>query len=88
MKCDGVELPRGEIMKQVEEGYMHVLGNIVEFDKEKENEMKEKTFKVYKRRVRLILKGKSKITEINTWAVSTFRYGPGIISWKESELNV
>ena len=63
---------------------------IVELDKIKENEMKEKTIKEYKRRLRLILKsklnGKNKITAINTWAVAIFRYGAGVIDWKESEL--
>ena len=49
-----------------------------------------KTMKEYKRRLRLILKpklnGRNKITAINTWAVAIFRYGAGIISWRESEL--
>ena len=52
--------------------------------------MKEKTIKEYKRRLRLILKsklnGRNKITAINTWAVAVFRYGAGILEWKESEL--
>ena len=56
----------------------------------KENEMKEKTIKEYKRRLRLILKsklnGKNKVAAINVWAVAVFRYGAGIIQWKESEL--
>ena len=52
---------------------------IVELDKIKENVMKEKTIKEYKRRLRLVLKsklnGKNKITAINAWAVTLFRYG-------------
>ena len=28
----------------------------------------------------------NKITAINTWAVAIFRYGAGIITWRESEL--
>ena len=32
------------------------------------------------------LNGKNKITAINTWAVAVFRYGAGILQWKESEL--
>ena len=52
---------------------------IVELDKVKENVMKEKTIKEYKRRLRLVLKsklnGKNKITAINAWAVALFRYG-------------
>ena len=89
VRCQGIELPNGETMKEVEqEGYTYL--GIVELDKIKENEMKEKTIKEYKRRLRLILKsklnGKNKITAINTWAVAIFRYGAGIIDWKESEL--
>lgn len=76
-------------MKEVEkEGYIYL--GIVELDKIKEDEMKKKTIKEYKRRLRLILKsklnGKNKITAINTWAVAVFRYGAGILQWKESEL--
>ena len=77
------------MIKEVgQEGYTYL--GIVELDKVKENEMKEKTMKEYKRRLRLILKsklnGRNKITAINTWAVAIFRYGAGIISWRESEL--
>ena len=52
--------------------------------------MKKKIIKEHKRRLRLILKsklnGKNKITAINTWAVAVFRYGAGILQWKENEL--
>ena len=52
--------------------------------------MKEKTIKEYKRRLRLVLKsklnGENKITAINAWAVAVFKYGAGILQWKESEL--
>ena len=52
--------------------------------------MKEKTIKEYKRRLRLVLKsklnGKNKITAINAWAVVVFRYGAGILQWKDSKL--
>ena len=89
VRYQGIELPNGETMKEVEqEGYTYL--GIVELDKIKESEMKETTIKVYKRRLRLILKsqfnGKNKITAINTWAVAIFRYGAGVIDWKESEL--
>ena len=32
------------------------------------------------------LNGKNKTTAINTWAVAIFRYGAGVIDWKDSEL--
>ena len=52
-------LPNNEVMKEVEkEGYTYL--GIVELDKIKENEMKKKTLKEYKRRLRLILMGKTK----------------------------
>ena len=89
VKCEGIKLPDGEVMKQVgQEGYTYL--GIVELDKIKETEMKEKITKEYKGRQRLILKsklnGRNKVTAINTWAVAIFRYGAGTIQWKASEL--
>ena len=89
VKSEGIKLPDGEVMKQVgQEGYTYL--GIIELDKIKETEMKEKITKEYKRRQRLILKsklnGRNKVTAINTWAVAIFRYGEGIIEWKASEL--
>ena len=89
VRCEGIKLPNTEVMKEVEkEGYTYL--SIVELDKIKENEMKEKTIEEYKRRLRLVLKsklnGKNKITAINAWAVAAFRYGAEILQWKESEL--
>ena len=44
VKCDGIKLPINEVMKEFEkEGYTYL--GIVELDKIKENEMKEKTIK-------------------------------------------
>ena len=76
-------------LKEVgEEGYTYL--GIVELDKIKEEEMKGKIVKEYKRRLRLILKsklnGKNKVIAINTWAVAIFRYSAGILEWKSSEL--
>ena len=76
-------------MKEVgEEGYTYL--GILELDKIREAEMKEIIGKEYKRRLRLILRsklnGKNKISAVNTWAVAMFRYGAGIIQWKENEL--
>ena len=89
VKSEGIKLPDTEVMKQVgQEGYTYL--GIIELDKIKETEMKEKITKEYKRRQRLILKsklnGRNKITAINTWAVAIFRYRTGIIQWKASEL--
>ena len=87
VRRQGIELPNGESIKEVEEEGYTYLG-IVELEKNKE--MKEKTIEEYKRRLKLILKsklnGKNKITAINTWVVTIFRYGAGMIECKESEL--
>ena len=59
VKSEGIKLPDGEVMKQVgQEGYTYL--GIIELDKIKEAEMKEKITKEYKRRQRLILKSKLK----------------------------
>ena len=89
VRCEGIELPNSEVMKEVEkEGYIY-LGTVA-LDKIKENELKEKTIKEYNRRLRLVLKSKlnwkNKVTAINAWVVVVFRYGARILQWKENEL--
>ena len=68
VRYERIKLTNSEIMKEVEkEGYTYL--GIVELDKIKENEMKEKTIKEYKRRLRLVVKSKlnrkNKIIAIN-----------------------
>ena len=91
VRYEGRKLPNDEVMKEVEKERYKYHG-IVELDKVKENEMKERTTKEYKQRLRLVLKsklnGKYKTTAINTWEVAVFRYGAGILQWKECELKV
>ena len=89
VRSEGIELPSGEVMREVEqEGYTYL--GIVELDKIKEDEMKDKITREYKRRLRLILRsklnGRNKITAMNTWAVAVIRYGAGILDWKDREL--
>ena len=52
--------------------------------------MKQKITKEYKQKQRLTLKsklnGRNKVMVINTWTVTIFTYGVGIIQWKASEL--
>ena len=89
VKSEGINLPDGEGMKQVgQKGYTYL--DIIELDKIKETEIKEKITKEYKRRQRLILKsklnGRNKVMVINTWAVAIFRYWTGTVQWKASEL--
>ena len=63
---------------------------VVELDKIKETEMKEKITKEYKQRQILILKcklnGKNKVTAIKKWAVAILRYLAEINQRKASEL--
>ena len=53
VRHQSIVLPNGENMKEVEQDGYTYLG-VVELDKIKESEMKEKTIKEYKRRLRLI----------------------------------
>ena len=89
LKQDGITLPNGQMMKEIDESGYKYLG-IVEIDKIKETEMKDKFASEYKRRLKLVLKsklnGKNKILAINTWAVSILRYGAGILKWTTNEL--
>ena len=83
IRCEGIKLPNCGVVKEVKkEGYTYL--GLVELDKIKENELKEKTIKEYKRRLLIVLKsklnGKNKITV----TVAVFRYGAGILPWKET----
>ncbi|XP_063592543.1 uncharacterized protein LOC134769733 [Penaeus indicus] len=90
VKTDGLELPSGDKIKEVEdEGYKYL--GITEFDKIKDSEVKESFRKEYLCRAKAIMKsrlhGRNKIMAMNTWAVSLMRYGAGIIKWNVAELD-
>ena len=76
-------------MKDIDETGYTYLG-ILETDKIKEKEMKEKFSREYLRRLRLILRsklnGRNKIMAVNTWVASVMRYGAGILKWNTDEL--
>ena len=87
--CNGIELPDGQKMKGVnEEGYQYL--SIVELDRIKEREMKERFTKGYKRRIKLIvqsnLNSRNAISAIDIWAVAVMRYGTGIEKWTKEGL--
>ena len=70
---NGIELLSGEKIKETEKiGYKYLA--ILEYDRTKEQEMKDKFRNGYFRRAKLILKsklnGRHKIMVLNTWAVS------------------
>ena len=89
VECEGVMLPSGDLMKEVEEDgykYLGVLQNEVQMNKE----MKEKIEKEYLRRVKLLARSKlyagNLIRGINAWAIGVVRYTAGILDWTEDDL--
>ena len=89
LKTNGIRLPDGQDMEDIDEtGYTYL--RILETDKIKEKEIKEKFIKEYLQRLRLILRlklnGRNKIMEVNIWPVSIMRYGAGILKWNRDEL--
>ena len=65
-----------------EDGYKYL--GILDYDRIKEQEMKDKFRNEYFRRVKLILNSKlnarNKIMALNTWAVSIMTYGNGMLN--------
>ena len=90
VRSDGIELPSGEKIKEIEESGYKYLG-ITEYDKIEESTMKENFRTEYIRRTKVIMKsrlhGRNTIKALNTWAVSLFRFGEGIIKWTVGELD-
>ena len=89
IRTDEIRLPDGQHMKDSDEtGHTYVV--ILETDKTKEKEMKERFSKEHLRRLRLIsrqkLNARHKIMAVNTQAVSVMRYGAGILKWNTDEL--
>ena len=89
MKTDGMMMPDGNVMRQIEDDGYKYLG-IMEMDQIMESTMKAAFGKEYLRRLRLILKsqlnGKNKVLAINSWAISVLRYGAGVINWNMEEV--
>ena len=88
-ECDGIQLPNGEVIKQVEKAGYKYLG-VLELDGVMESDMKEKFRKEYFRRFKVIFKSglndKNKCLAANMWAVSLLRYSGGILRWTKEEL--
>ena len=78
---DGIELPSGEKIREIEDGYKYP--GILKYDRVKEQETKDKFRNKYFRRAKLILKsklnGRNKKMPLNTWAVFILRYGAGML---------
>ena len=89
VKCYGIILPDGQVLKQMDEDVYKYLG-ILTCNQVMDRERKAIFRKEYIRRLKLVLKSKlnrrNKILAINTWAVSLLRYSGGIIRWNKDDL--
>ena len=89
IRADEIRLPDGLHMTYINETGYTYLG-ILETDKIKEKEMKQKFSKEYLRELRLILRSKlnrgNKIMAVDTWAVPVIRHDTRILKWNTDEL--
>ena len=87
---DGIEVPSGERMKEIDtdQGYKYL--GILEADDMKFSEMKSTIKKEYLRRLKVILKSnlnsKNTISAINSRAISIVRYSAGILGWTVNDM--
>ena len=88
-RTEGIQLPYGNNIKNIEETGYKYLG-IIEGEEIKHHEMREKINKEYIKRLKAILKSKlnsgNTVKAINSWAVPVIRYSAGTVDWKNSEL--
>lgn len=93
-KLDGknhdVVMPNEDVIKTIDEEKPYKYLGVTETDSVKHQEMKESVRKEYLRRLRKVLRSKlnsgNLIKAINTWAVSLFRYGSGVVEWNKQDL--
>ena len=89
VKSDGIKLPCGEKIKEVDNHGYKYLGVLQECNV-LHTEMKEKVKNEYLRRVKAVARSKlysrNLFTAINSYAVSVVRYSAGILDWQEKEL--
>ncbi|XP_067950319.1 uncharacterized protein [Watersipora subatra] len=85
-----IMLPNETEIHELEDNESYKYLGAMEADDIKQSEMKAKIKKEYIHRLMKALKLKltagNLITAINTWAVSLYRYGAGIIQWTKVEL--
>ena len=88
-KCKGMELPEGEVIKEIDESGYKYLG-VLEAEQMLESDVKGKLKAEYFRRVRLLVRfklyGGNVIKGMNSWAVSVIRYTAEIIDWAKGKL--
>ena len=89
VKSEGIVLPTGDVIKELDRNGYKYLGVLQECDI-KHREMKENVRNEYLRRVKLLAKSKlyarNLFPAINAWAVSIIRYSAGVLDWRELEL--
>ena len=89
---EGIQLPNGDLIKNLEDNDAYKYLGILEADTIKSKEMKTNLTTEYYRRIRKVLKSKLNggniISAINSRAVSLIRYGAAIIKWTKDELRV
>ena len=85
-----VEMPEGDMIHGIEENEEYKYLGILEADDIKHDKMKEKIFREYTDRLKRVLRSKlnsgNLFNAINTWAVSLYRYGAGVVEWTKDEL--
>ena len=89
VSSEGVKLPSGETMKDVdEEGYKYL--GVLQNENTMNRVMKDRVRDEYFRRVKLLAKSKlyarNLIAGINAWAIGVVRYSAGIIDWTKNDL--
>ena len=89
VRSDRVELPSGEVMKEVDKNGYKYLG-VLQAENVKNREMKDKVRTEYLRRVKLLVKselyGGNLVKGINTWAIGVVRYSAGVLDWTKDDL--
>ena len=86
VRCEGIVLPDGQMMGEVDENGYKYLG-VLEGADIMQKEMKEKVRKEYMKRVKLVAKSKlyggNLIKAIKAWAIGVVRYSAGILDWSD-----
>lgn len=89
VKCKGIDLPDGQMIKEVDDGGYKYLG-VLEGADIKTKQMKGMIRNEYLRRVRLVARSKlyagNVIKAVNAWAISVVRYTAGVLDWTKKEL--
>ena len=86
---EGIELPNGEVISEVEDVGYKYLGVLQECDV-KHREMKKLISSEYLKRVKAVARSKlysnNLFRAFNSWAVSVVRYSAGVVDWRVHEL--